>query len=283
MWSIILRNRARCLELFLLALCCTALVVSCTSSSDNVPTVEQLVDLDGTRELSITLHSGRVVLQPAEDAFLLLKNAADEPLQVIRDGNTMRLKRESARQDSEVVLSIPQDLAVEIHTDRADVQLTEMQNPGLVDSVSGNIRLENCSGEIRIRAQRGDVSIERGSGTLTVIGEHGTLLVDGFSGPVSMTTIMGTLEYAAPQESTADIHLETDHGPVRVTLPENASLDVVVQSTSGEVACMAAELDQTADGCAGMLGTGEGSLYIRTVSGRVQLVLTPVIEEGKDD
>ena len=97
-----------------------------------------------------------------------------------------------------------------------------------------------------------------------------------------MSTIMGTLVYEGEAGTAGEVKLETDHGPVEVYLPADASMDVEVRTTSGDVACMAGELRQTYDGCEGSLGGGAGSLTVRTVSGRVDIRMIEVSGEDLD-
>jgi hypothetical protein len=115
------------------------------------------------------------------------------------------------------------------------------------------------------------VAVLHGGGELVVIGEHGVLSVDEFDGNLLMTTIMGTINYLAAAGAHGTVSLESDHGPVEVLLPESANLDIWVNTTSGYVTCLGPKLDQTVDGCVGVIGQGMGELVVRTVSGRVDL------------
>ena len=88
-------------------------------------------------------------------------------------------------------------------------------------------------------------------GYIRVLGEHGILQMIGLHGDIASATIMGTLDFTGSIGEGDDVFLETDHGPVLVTMTNPVNMQVKAWTASGEVACMLAGLAQTVDGCAG--------------------------------
>jgi len=109
------------------------------------------------------------------------------------------------------------------------------------------------------------------------------LTAEKFSGSVSMTTIMGKIQFLGSDQKAGPIHLETDHGPVQAAIPKSPSYQIKVSTTSGEVTCTSSNLVKTPNGCEGIIGEGEKEFNIRTVSGRVDLILIPEILEETND
>jgi len=230
-------------------------------------------------EFVISVHSGSVVVGKAPGPEIIIRAAADQLPEWSQDGEMLQLIREDRRHQSPVELFIPAGIALRVETDRGDILVEDVSGNLELNSIDGGIEAVNSHGTIRLRAQRGDASVIGGSGTLAALGDHGILTVNGFHGAVSMSTIMGTLVYIGPPGAADEVSLETDHGPVRVNLPADADMDVVARTNSGSKACMGTDLQQTYDGCQGVLGEGQGSLIIRTVSGRIQIAVDMITGE----
>ncbi len=93
--------------------------------------------------------------------------------------------------------------------------------------------------------------------------------------PLSMTTIMGNIQFEGAENSPGDVLLEVDHGPVQATLPDNSDYQVLINSASGEIVCSGGNIKRTISGCEGSTGDGSGVLKIRTVSGRIEFQILP--------
>jgi DUF4097 and DUF4098 domain-containing protein YvlB len=123
-----------------------------------------------------------------------------------------------------------------------------------------------------LRTGRGDASLSGGAGDIRLIGEHGILSIENSTGQLSATTIMGTIRFLGQPDANDEIRLETDHGPVEVALAEESDLDLTVTTTSGSVTCTFPGLNaRSSSGCTSPIGRGQGSLWIRTVSGTITI------------
>lgn len=264
------------------AVLCAFLVGACGLQGSPVEEVESRYNAEGVELILLEIHSGAVEVRRAEGDDVVLRTAGDQLPESSREGSSLQLKRTRSRHDAAVRISIPDGIAIDVEMQRGDILLEGLSGELKAHSVSGDIRVQDTSGEIQLRAERGDALVSGGGGNLRAVGDHGELRVAGFKGSVSMSTIMGTLVYEGEAGTASDVKLETDHGPVEVYLPVDASMDVVVRTTSGDAACMASELRQTYDGCEGLLGEGTGSLTVRTVSGRVDIRMIEVSREDPD-
>jgi len=170
---------------------------------------------------------------------------------------------------------VPRDTPLRVETFDATVAINEFRGTVEISSIAGDITANNINGVASLRTARGDASLTGGSGDFQLIGEHGILVVERVSGKVSASTIMGTIRFLGVPGSADEVHLETDHGPVEIQLDEESDISVAVTSISGNVACMLPGLDQSARGCTGTMGNGEGSLWVRTVSGAITIQRLP--------
>lgn len=182
---------------------------------------------------------------------------------------------DSAGPATTVNVRAPQDTPVRVKAFDAAVTINEFRGIVEISSVAGDITANNIDGTASLRTARGDAALTGGSGDFQLIGEHGILFIEGVSGKVSASTIMGTIRFLGVPGSTDEIHLETDHGPVEIQLREDSDLSLTVTSTSGNVACTLPDLDRSVRGCTGTMGSGTGSLWVRTVSGAITIRRLP--------
>jgi DUF4097 and DUF4098 domain-containing protein YvlB len=174
-----------------------------------------------------------------------------------------------------LVIRLPQLMQVRVETDEASVSVRGFQGDVEVASTSGDITLERVSGGMTLRSNRGNITIRESSGTVSVVGNYGALTAQNVRGDVSISTIMGNIIFGGLIEGGDFVRLETDHGSVSVNLSADSSLTVQARSTSGDMACMLPNAASSTRTCNGEIHSGDGSLYIRTVSGAVTLQLMP--------
>ncbi|MBI9043287.1 MAG: DUF4097 family beta strand repeat protein [Anaerolineaceae bacterium] len=180
---------------------------------------------------------------------------------------------EGTRQENDTLtLFIPKWMNVSVETYSADANLIGEFQRFHFSSIAGTIEVDDFTGQGIFRSGRGDILIKGGSGSIKLIGEHGFLSVKNFLGQISTTTIMGKTELLGAPNESQQISLEADHGNINIALHENSNLSILIKSPEGYVTCVGDPgLRQTSDGCEGVLKSGEGILYVRTVSGDVRL------------
>lgn len=202
-------------------------------------------------------------------------------LLVVRTTDGLEIEVESRRsffrkQVPNLEVKVPAGVFLDVSTYEAGITLDHLQGQVKAVSVAGDVLARQLSGDILLKSGRGDVRAAECQGVVRVLGEHGVLDMEDVHGKVSSATIMGTIDFAGLVLAEDEVFLETDHGPVRVTLKKPINVQVKAWTASGEVACMVAGLQQTVDGCEGRVGEGvPGQLTIKTVSGEVWLKGTP--------
>ena len=173
-----------------------------------------------------------------------------------------------------VFVYIPKQHQVKVETGNASVFVQNYQGDLEAASISGNMTIEQMVGKMTLRSNRGNVTVRESSGTISAVGNYGALTMQNVSGETAVSTIMGNVIFDGLVQMGDTVRLETDHGPVSVNLSQDSDLGIQVRSTSGDVSCMPG-ITSTTRTCDGEIGSGDGNLSIRTVSGAVTVQLTP--------
>lgn len=172
-------------------------------------------------------------------------------------------------------IGIPNNVALTIKTDSASIIVRDYTGEVEAASVSGDILIEDVQGMVTARSNRGGVTAKNSAGIISVVGNYGLLTFDGVNGDIGVSTIMGTINFTGLIHAGDNVRLETDHGPVDVTLEADSTLTLSAQSTSGDMACMLSGINSSTRWCDGKFGAGDGALQIRTVSGAVWIRIMP--------
>jgi translation initiation factor IF-1 len=118
----------------------------------------------------------------------------------------------------------------------------------ILSRIIGNIKVRSNDGSSRIEDVAGDVNVQSDDGRITVIYREGA----GGVFDISMVTDDGAVDFKAPANFSANVEVITD-GSVYTDLP------VKVLGKLGK------------NGIKGIIGTGEGRLYIKTDDGSVRI------------
>ena len=121
-----------------------------------------------------------------------------------------------------------------------------------VESISGNVSLQDANGNIALKAVSGDVSGERLVATR-----------------LQAQTVSGDVSVAMREPFHGTMQLNTVSGDVSLTLPEGSNARVSLGSTSGDLRCDHDATDITAGETlwTGQVGTGAGTINVQTLSG----------------
>ncbi len=256
-------------------------VTGCTGKQAAPQSVQQTMELESGKTLSLNIRSGSVHISAGESGVVEISGLTPEGIRLEERPDGIELVVESQGGISrsiqtELKIRIPVGVALEITSYAADVTMEDIAGQVKVMSVAGKVTAQRLRGDILLKSGRGDVLAEDCQGDVRVLGEHGLLQLVNLHGKVSSATIMGTIDFTGSILEGDDVFLETDHGPVNVTVLEPLGMRVKAWTASGDVACMIAGLQQTVDGCAGTAGTtADGNLAIKTVSGEIRIKKLP--------
>jgi DUF4097 and DUF4098 domain-containing protein YvlB len=260
------------------------LLSACRPEQASVALPAQTVNVDGGQAVLIQLKSGEILVRGGDDGQVRVEGQTISPDQTEINVETLNDQigifirytgRQSSNAQLQVEVSVPDDVPLKIETDSAAITVHDYRGRLDAESISGSILIENVNGEITAHSNRGDVQVWNSFGTMSLVGNYGLLSIGSSSGEIGVSTIMGRINFSGSIQASDAVRLETDHGPVTVSLSPNSILDFEVTSNSGDVACMLPDVSATLRTCNGVLNDGGGSLRVRTVSGAVTLQLTP--------
>lgn len=134
-------------------------------------------------------------------------------------------------------------------------------NFGRLVSVSGNIQVTDVIGNLQVECVSGDVDVSGVSGVVSASAVSGNVIVDlkkAGSGNMKFSSVSGDVDVRAPANLDADVEMSTISGSLKTDFQLEVHEPRYGPGRSAR----------------GRLGSGEHSLRITTVSGRVSLTRT---------
>lgn len=258
----------------------------------------QSLDLTGVRRLDVRVVAGNVdvVGRPegsSDGAAHLEVSRVDGPLLVTLEGDTLTISHErlswnglldwvstmnSRKASADVSISLPASCPVELGVVSADAVVSGIAAPVKVKSVSGSVTLDGVRSDISAQTVSGDLEARGLSGSLHFTTVSGDLtVVDGTSGRVRAETVSGqvTLDLDIPADSSI-VDVSSVSGDLTVRLPGTAGLTVNAKTMSGGIDSafegLTTERKPGRISMQGQVGSGDGQLRAKTVSGDVTLL-----------
>jgi len=254
----------------------------------------QSLDLEGVRRLNVRMVAGSIDVVGSSEAAgnggaHLEVSQLDGALTVTLEGDTLTIAHEKLswggllewvgnhKASAVVSVSVPDACPVELGVVSAEAVVSGITADTKVKSVSGNVTLDGVRADISAQTVSGDLETRRLDGSLHFQTVSGDLtVVDGSSSRVKAETVSGDVTLDLDVTDGARLDLSSVSGDVTLRLPESAGLQVEVKTMSGS-------LDSAFDGVTregkpgkstmrGSLGSGDGFLRAKTVSGDVTLL-----------
>lgn len=229
---------------------------------------------------------------------------AKPELIVERSGSTLKIKAQV--KPNKMVINFRSNLALDVYIPKefsGNLQVKSISGEITADELilesfvcnttSGNLtaeridakkaRLDTTSGEMKINGNYDNFSFNSTSGNLNsdnftsktsiIDTTSGEAELSGNPGDVTAKAVSGnlTFEYTA---FSNNIEAGTTSGEVTIKLPENASFLLDFDTTSGDVECafpVTVTDGKRRNDLKGTVGSGEGSVYVKTVSGSLTI------------
>jgi DUF4097 and DUF4098 domain-containing protein YvlB len=144
-------------------------------------------------------------------------------------GNITTIHLNTDDSDSaDLTLTLPQNVALELHSQYGDVTVSGRQASVTVDSAHGDVQLDNIAAPVRTTMQRGDFSAHAVQNSVTLNGRMNDVTVSDIKGPVTLDG-----------DFFGDLHLENIVAPVHFhssrTDMEFARVDGSISLDSGDL------------------------------------------------
>jgi hypothetical protein len=223
-----------------------------------------------TGEAGVVEVSGQV---PRDAASLAATTAADGIHLVLTVGSRTFWQGNAPLAD--LHLALPDGSTIHVTTYDAIGELRNFRGTAEVAAVAGRLTLDGSSGAFLVRSNRGDVTVESTSGQVHIAGNYGAITLSEVQGDLQASTIMGSIHLEGAVAPGDRVSLETDHGPIQIQLAADTDAAIQVTTTTGVITCTVPGLRYAGQGCSGTLGSGQGLLHVRTVSGPVSMEPLP--------
>jgi Putative adhesin len=254
----------------------------------------QSLDLEGVRHLNVRMVAGSIDVVGSSEAAStggahVEVSRLDGALTVTLEGDTLTIAHEKLtwgglldwvgnhRASAVVSVSVPDACPVELGVVSADAVVSGITADTKVKSVSGNVTLDGVNADISAQTVSGDLETRRLRGKLRFTTVSGDLtVVDGSSSQVKAETVSGDVTLDLDVAPGARLDLNSVSGDVTVRLPQSADLQVEAKTMSGNLDCAFDGVSR--DGkpgrstMRGSLGSGDGFLQAKTVSGDITLL-----------
>ena len=185
------------------------------------------------------------------------------------NGGTTLFQAEAA--PAHLNLQVPAGIFMKITSYAAAIAVHDYSGSINISSVAGDISVNHVSGPLSLISNRGNISVENSKGEFHLDGNYGQLSLLNSSGVIHATTIVGTISFRGKIAGGDNVSLETDHGAIGIQAGDDSNASVQINTTSGVVVCSMTGVYYEGQKCGGSLGSGQGKLQVRTVSGTVTL------------
>jgi hypothetical protein len=158
-----------------------------------------------------------------------------------------------------------------------DFDVTVPNKTGVdLTSHNGTLTIKNLTGQLNGATHNGEVVAEKISGTAEFKTHNGRIACEEVSGNIKLQTHNGNASafYSRTAPSVCNVSIVTHNGGVSLTVPPNFSAKVEASTHNGSIDT---DLPITVTGevtkrkLTGTIGTGEGSLYLETHNGSINI------------
>jgi DUF4097 and DUF4098 domain-containing protein YvlB len=179
-------------------------------------------------------------------------------------------------EDGDVILSDIDAPRTEITLEDGDLEIDGIRGALDIDCEDGDIEIFECSSEHgRIRSEDGDITIDRCEGNFEItVSDGDARLREMTARDLEIRSSDGTVNLALLPSEGLDLNIRVADGDVVLDLDRDLSAAFELETRDGRIKVSASDVDQLVQDkrrTSGQLGTGEGSIYVRTADGSVTL------------
>ncbi len=179
-------------------------------------------------------------------------------------------------EDGDVTLSDIDAPRTEVILEDGDLEIDGIRGQIEVDCEDGDIEIFECQIERgRIRTEDGDIVIDRCQGSFEIsVADGDARLRELTAEDLEIRSGDGTINLSLLPSENLDLNVRVGDGDVVLDLDRDVSAEFELETQDGRIKVSAAgvsDLVQKQSHVTGRLGTGEGTIYVRTGDGSVTL------------
>lgn len=179
-------------------------------------------------------------------------------------------------EDGDVVLSDIDAPRTELILEDGDIEIDGIRGDLDIECEDGDIEIFDCSSEHgRIRSEDGDIVIDRCEGNFEIaVSDGDARLRELTARDLEIRSGDGTINLALLPSDDLDLDVRVGDGDVVLDLDRDMSAAFELETRDGRIKVSASDVGQLVKDrrrVTGQLGTGAGSIYVRTDDGSVTL------------
>jgi DUF4097 and DUF4098 domain-containing protein YvlB len=270
-------SRRRKMLYFIVWNLCMTLLSSCASEPALLPIPEQIHSLPEGHSLAIDLEGIQLELigheessfsisgtTPINDIDLQVRDIEQEQLTQISTGSSELLL-------TQITVKVPFGSRVRVVQGTGSVYVQDFVGDLTIRTISAPIQVDRLEGYLHANSRRGSIEISDSRGEIDALAEADDIRFRDVKGSITGTNILGEISFHGEINIDDTTRLETDHGAVNVGLHPGSDVEIEITSAGGRIVCTLPGMSGTFDRCQGILDSGAGALWIRTVSGSIFL------------
>lgn len=151
----------------------------------------------------------------------------------VRNGTSRRLfgLLPQKRIKCDLVISIPNQVSAKVNTVNGNIEIENISGSVISETVNGSVQLKNITGEIEARTINGSVSLARLNFKAVMDSERGGLAPNQFKG-IKIETVNG---HILAEEINGGIKASTTHGKIIAKKLDGQGTDISIESISGDL------------------------------------------------
>jgi hypothetical protein len=155
----------------------------------------------------------------------------------------------------------------------SNLEMFDVKGDANLSSTSGDISGEDVVGSIQINNTSGDVSLKEIQGNIEATTVSGEMMIDQKEGGLHLESSSGDVEVKTKIFPQYKYYVETSSGYIRLLLPQDSNAEVELETSSGSLDC---KLPLTVSSVSrnllkGKLGEGGPQINLITASGDISL------------
>ncbi|MDQ2744461.1 MAG: DUF4097 domain-containing protein [Chloroflexota bacterium] len=203
---------------------------------------QQVFSVGDTPRLSVNVIAGAVVIQTGDDAMIRVDVTGVEStrgragVECRQDGDEVYVRSRGGQKDAEYHIIVPAGCAIQLHSVQADAAIAGTRAPITVETVSGDLTLEDVAGECRLHSVGGDTTARRLHGALVLQTTNGDVTIrDSRLHRFNLHSTNGDFEIETPLTEGERYFAKTVNGDVRLIVPPDTGLLAQLRTHNGEI------------------------------------------------
>ena len=266
-----------------------SVIVESDADAEQSHTRDDTFAVGESPKLIVNSENGRIVVNAGDDGEICvqarLRNPSRINYHVTQDGDTVRVEARQKGKASlfgflglnmgvEITVTTPRNTNVELNSSNGRIELTGVENSGILQTSNGRISMEDVKGDFEATTSNSRIELHDADGSATLRTSNGHVVMESVKGDFNAQTSNGSISFSGEMTPGGDNQMKTSNGRVRVKLQGTPSLKIDATTSNGSITSslsnMAASVEEK-NRLVGTIGDGEAQLVIQTSNGSISI------------